>query len=228
MSFDLAVWHSSKSWTTEEVAERYVALCAGKNIIKLIEPHKKVSKFVAELTAIYPQIDDVAEDKVDDCPWNCAFDVSAGHCIMSMSFSRADEVAPIIIRLARKYGLICYDPQDEKAYLPSRLRSKSPRRKARKTALITVKVIKHIRPFNFRSIDLFYVLNRRLKGLKTPIPFREQNVEVTYKSLDPRVYGDIDELHVFKSAYQRTWKFSEFLCKNGFIEGMIDTAFPTA
>ncbi len=123
MSFDLGVWYSSRPFTAKEADERYVALSKNGDVTRLIEPHQSVAEFVAALTAQYPQIDDVPEDKIDACPWTVEFDLSKGHATMPIMWSRVDDVAPFVMELAEKHGLVCYDPQARKVYLPSRLRS---------------------------------------------------------------------------------------------------------
>lgn len=119
MSFDLGVWYSSRPMDGNAAAARYVALCGGD--LADVEPNPGVAAFLSELTARYPQIDDVAEDEVDECPWNCAFDVSEGHVIMPMAWSRCVEMAPVILGLAEKHGLICFDPQSGEVLLPPQL-----------------------------------------------------------------------------------------------------------
>ena len=119
MSFDLGVWFSSRPMNNEEAAARYVALCDGNT--DDIEANPAVAAFVTELTGLHPQIDDVPDEDVDDCPWNCAFDVSEGHVIMPMSWSRCEEVALLVLQLAQKHGLICFDPQSGEVHLPPQL-----------------------------------------------------------------------------------------------------------
>lgn len=51
-------------------------------------------------------------DNLDLCPWSTAFDKSEGHIIMSCVFSRAEYVNVLIQKLAKKYELSFYEPQD--------------------------------------------------------------------------------------------------------------------
>lgn len=114
MSFDLGVFYTERPQSDDDAGERYVALCDGSNLADWIEPSPKVEAFLNDLTTRYPQIDDVADEAVDDSPWSCAFDVSEGHAIMPMVWSRAEEMAAIIAELAAKHGLVCFDPQEGK------------------------------------------------------------------------------------------------------------------
>jgi len=111
LSFDLGVFYTKRPHSDEDAGERYVAYCQGGDLAPWIEPHPKVAEFLKDLTGSYPQIDDVGKEALDDCPWSCAFDVSKGHVLLSMVWSRADEMAPIIVKLVKKHGLVCFDPQ---------------------------------------------------------------------------------------------------------------------
>ena len=116
MSFDLSVWYSSRPVLPEEAGPFHVALCERRHDGVESSPH--VRRFVDELTARYPQIDDVPEDKVDECPWTIAFDQSEGHVIMCIAGSKAGEMKPIVQGLAAKHGLVCYDPQVDEVHNP--------------------------------------------------------------------------------------------------------------
>ena len=74
--------------------------------------------FVAEITARWPQIDDVPDDEVDECPWNVQFDQSPAHVASTIAWSRAEEIHPVYIETARRHGLYVYDPQDDRVYEP--------------------------------------------------------------------------------------------------------------
>jgi hypothetical protein len=68
MSFDICVWYSSKPLSNEEASRKYIALCEGNEIEFLIEPHDNIARFIDEVTIKYPQIDDVPEYEIDNCP----------------------------------------------------------------------------------------------------------------------------------------------------------------
>jgi len=79
-----------------------------------IEPSHRVGDFLKDLTAQYPDIDDVPEQNVDECPWAAGLDVSEGHVVMPMVFTWAERMYPIITGLSEKHGLVCFDPQEGK------------------------------------------------------------------------------------------------------------------
>ncbi len=123
MSFDLGVWYSTAPLSADDAAERHAALCEAEDLESLIEPHPSVRAFLDDLTSRYPSLDDVSDDDLENCPWSCSFDESAGHCLLAMAFSRVDDVALVVMELAQKHGLVCYDPQSDTVHLPRQLRS---------------------------------------------------------------------------------------------------------
>ena len=111
MSYDLGVFFTQRPLSADDAMERYSAYCSG-DFAHFLEPSPSIERFLKDLTDRYPQIDDVTEDQLDDCPWSIAFDVSDGHVLMPMVHSKADEVAPFVVTLAGRHGLVCVDPQD--------------------------------------------------------------------------------------------------------------------
>jgi hypothetical protein len=116
LSFDVAVWHRKRPYSPKEAGPMYQALCQGDTSV--VDPDPRIDAFIADLIARYPSIDDYPVEEIDDCPWNCAFDQSAGHVILSMASSRIEEVVPVVAELAAKHRLTVYDPQDNELYLP--------------------------------------------------------------------------------------------------------------
>jgi hypothetical protein len=125
MSFDLGVWHSDGPLTDQEAGDLYVKLCEQTWIP--IEENAAVAAFYAELTNRYPEIDTLPEEGLDNCPWSCAHDRSGLHVLMAMVWSRCGEIAPQVRELAEKHGLVCFDPQESKVYLPPHLKPQPSR-----------------------------------------------------------------------------------------------------
>ena len=90
-----------------------MAYCEEDDLTPYVEVSPTVAAFLSELTKQYPQIDDVMEEKLDECPWSISFDISEGHVIMPMVWSQADKMLPIIAKLAEKHALVCIDHQFE-------------------------------------------------------------------------------------------------------------------
>jgi hypothetical protein len=86
-----------------------------------VTPHPAVDAFYVELTARYPEIDTVSDDRIDDhdyCPWSCALDRSPGHVLMPCVWSQAENVERFVRALAAKHGLAVYDPQQSQVFYP--------------------------------------------------------------------------------------------------------------
>ncbi|MDH5559011.1 MAG: hypothetical protein OEZ03_16815, partial [Alphaproteobacteria bacterium] len=111
MSYDLCVFYTTEPLTDDDAGERYQAL-AGVDGILMDEMIPAVAAFLADLKTRYPDIDDVAEGEVADNPWSGGFDVGQGHVAMTIRPARAPEVAPFVVELATRHGLVCFDPQD--------------------------------------------------------------------------------------------------------------------
>lgn len=119
MSFDLAVMNVESRISSEAAADIYGELCDGN--YDVLKPSVKIDAFYQELITRYPDIESYSDDDVDECPWSVEIDVSDGAVMMCIVWSRVEEVAPFVMRLAEKHGLACYDPQDDKLHLPPSL-----------------------------------------------------------------------------------------------------------
>lgn len=115
MSFDLAVMSLEQAIAVDEAENIYGELCDGNH--EILGPSAKIDAFYTELTAKYPDIDSYSDDDVDECPWSVEIAVSDGAVVMSMVWSRVEEVAPYVLELAAKHDLSCYDPQADQLYL---------------------------------------------------------------------------------------------------------------
>ena len=120
MSLKLAVWHTEKAISEKEAEGVYQKLYEQQRVP--IEQHVDVYAFYNELTARYPEIDMLAEEDIDASPWASSLDRSGFHVIMFILEDRAEEVIPVVLELAERFGLICFDPQSKKVHLPSHLR----------------------------------------------------------------------------------------------------------
>ncbi len=126
MSFDLSVWYSPRPLTAaeaDELCSTFHGNASGNgngngNGNRQATPDERLTRFVDELTSRFPQIDDVADDEIEECPWNCAFDLSPTHVRIPIMWSRAEEVTSFVLALAGRHGLVCYDPQSRKVHLP--------------------------------------------------------------------------------------------------------------
>jgi hypothetical protein len=119
MSFDLGVWYTARRLTHDEANSLYTA--PSDTLTNLVTPHPAVDAFYAELTARYPEIDTVPDDRIDDhdyCPWSCALDRSPGQLLMSCVWPQSENVERFVRGLASKYGLAVYNPQQGRVSYP--------------------------------------------------------------------------------------------------------------
>jgi predicted nucleic acid-binding protein len=119
MSFDLAVWYPEKRIDNDEARKLYVRLCDSDTSGVVANP--AIDAFYAELTARYPEIEAIPEEKLGDhdyCPWSCKLDRSSGHMIMPCVWPKATDVYRLVESLARKHGLAIYDPQSDAVIYP--------------------------------------------------------------------------------------------------------------
>src|SRR5579872_1339613 len=119
MTFDLGVWHSEARPTDKQAGAIYLQLC--QNWPNLQGEHPSVAAFYQELTRRWPEIDSIPEDRIgdlDDCPWSCAISHSEIAVVMSCVWPKADEVAAFVRDLAQRHGLVLFDPQADRVYLP--------------------------------------------------------------------------------------------------------------
>jgi hypothetical protein len=106
--------------TDEEAGTLYLDLC--KSRVDGVTPHPAVDAFYAELTARWPEIDTIPEERIGDadyCPWSVALDRSPSHVLMSCVWSHAETVKCAVRDLALKHGLAMYDPQQGKVFYPA-------------------------------------------------------------------------------------------------------------
>jgi hypothetical protein len=115
MSFDLGFWHEDRPITADEAGEVYLELCDGNDRVVNAYP---VVCFLEELAQRYPPIGDYEDDDIDECPWNCAWDIGQGSVVVCIAWTRADELTPILVELADHHDLLCYNPQRGEVYLP--------------------------------------------------------------------------------------------------------------
>ncbi len=116
MSFDLAVWHETTPITTQDAVRKYHQLCDSNT--DLVHAHPGVDAFYQELVQRYPELHTYADEDLEQSPWNAEHDRSPAHVIVSIAWSRAGEVAPVVADIASRHGLVCLDPQVPVVHYP--------------------------------------------------------------------------------------------------------------
>lgn len=82
--------------------------------------------FYDELTARWPELDTVPDEKVGDknyCPWSCTISHSGMAVVTACVWSMAGEVGSFVEELAQKHKLIFFDPQSDRVRLPEHLKA---------------------------------------------------------------------------------------------------------
>jgi hypothetical protein len=77
-------------------------------------PSPAIAGFVEELLALWPDLGEPGDER---SPWAAGplmQEASGSFIYFAMTFDGAEQAAPIIEKVARKRGLVCYDPQGER------------------------------------------------------------------------------------------------------------------
>ena len=117
----LAVWNSLTPISDEDAAHQYQLL---KDVGSERRFDDKVYAFYSRLISLYPEVETLPEDELDDSPWACSMEVSGSHVIMAIVPEQSEKVVPQVLALSEENGLVCFDPQARQAYLPPRLAAK--------------------------------------------------------------------------------------------------------
>jgi hypothetical protein len=117
----LAVWNSLTPISDEDAAHQYQLL---KDVGSERRFDDKVYAFYSRLISLYPEVETLPEDELDDSPWACSMEVSGSHVIMAIVPEQSEKVVPQVLALSEENGLVCFDPQARQAYLPPHLSAK--------------------------------------------------------------------------------------------------------
>lgn len=115
MSHDLGFFTYKSEATTEDIRKVYLDSSDGKEVFW--PSSSEIIAFKKSLIEKYPSINSLENDELDENSWSCEFDQGDGYIIVSMVFSKSEEVTDYILTLLKEHQLIVYDPQDDKAYL---------------------------------------------------------------------------------------------------------------
>jgi hypothetical protein len=82
------------------------------------EPSEDIALVADELRSRWP--DDFEDEEYDDCPWaNMPFEQSERLLALHIRWGSDDDVVAAIYVLAKKHGLVLYDPQGPDIFLPT-------------------------------------------------------------------------------------------------------------
>ena len=118
MAFYLAIWSARDVLSNRDAAKYYAALLEGKAPQTFDEA---VYAFSCALSRHFPDLESIADEDLEESPWASASELSGSHMIVALRPERYAAAFPVILRLAEEHGLVCFDPQNTKVHLPSRL-----------------------------------------------------------------------------------------------------------
>ena len=122
MNVYLGVWRSEIPLSDRAAAKQYAALSEGQDAINRFDA--AVYAFYSQLIELYPALDMLPEDEEGSSPWASSPDFSGVHVSIAVQPNHHAKVFPVILHVAEKNGLVCFDPQNAKVHLPSCLQPK--------------------------------------------------------------------------------------------------------
>src|SRR5215472_3117664 len=75
------VWNCLEPLSNEEAAHQYQLL---KDLGSERRFDDKVYAFYSRLIGLYPEVETLSEDELDDSPWACSMEVSDSHVVMAI------------------------------------------------------------------------------------------------------------------------------------------------
>src|SRR5215472_3347191 len=116
------VWRSEIPLSDTRAAKQYAALSEGQDAVNKFDA--AVYAFYSQLIELYPALDMLPEDGEGSSPWASSPDFSGVHVSIHLHPDHYATVFPVILHVAEKNGLVCFDPQNAKVHLPSCLQPK--------------------------------------------------------------------------------------------------------
>ena len=115
------VWNCLTPISSEEAAHQYQLL---KDLGSERRFNDQVYAFYSRLISLYPEVETLSEEELGNSPWASSMEVSGSHVIMAIVPEQSEKVVPQVLALAEENGLVCFDPQAGKVYLPPHLPAK--------------------------------------------------------------------------------------------------------
>ena len=115
------VWNCLTPISSEEAAHQYQLL---KDLGSERRFNDQVYAFYSRLISLYPEVETLSEEELVNSPWASSMEVSGSHVIMAIVPEQSEKVVPQVLTLAEENGLVCFDPQAGKVYLPPHLAAK--------------------------------------------------------------------------------------------------------
>ena len=111
MSFDLAVWHYDGDLDPERAQEIYEGIL--EELPGIVAENEAVTQFHDNVVSVFP---DLTAENMEQSVWSAPIYSSSSFFVANISWSKQALVSQALIALARKHGLICYDPQAREVF----------------------------------------------------------------------------------------------------------------
>ncbi len=109
MSFDVAVWRSSKKLANQEA--RVVFQQLNGDDVSSVVADDSLLKFYQDLDAVFPLGGDLPDELLDELPWSWNCSPSRTHYILGIQGPKGGEALTVVTSLVQKYDLVLFDPQ---------------------------------------------------------------------------------------------------------------------
>tara|TARA_R110000744_G_C19231085_1_gene548178 strand:+ start:293 stop:772 length:480 start_codon:yes stop_codon:yes gene_type:complete len=110
MSYDLLIIPNSDDLSIESVSKGLDQIEHGESY-PFGEPTKELEACAREIWEHYPPLSELADDEMDKAIWSCDHDTVDGYMYMTMFLSIETSTLNTIVEIARKHGLVVFDPQ---------------------------------------------------------------------------------------------------------------------
>ncbi|MFF9034274.1 hypothetical protein ACF090_02250 [Streptomyces sp. NPDC014892] len=112
MSYDLAFWYEEDAVDAAAAYAKYDAMTDGESGVVARNP--RVLEFHRDVLRIHPDLsEDMSEEEAERSPWNSSVYCNGECVLVSIAWSRKSEIVAALVDMARRRGLLTYDPQRE-------------------------------------------------------------------------------------------------------------------
>ncbi|WP_130504330.1 hypothetical protein [Blastococcus saxobsidens] len=114
MSYDVAVWAGPRPADDEAAAEQFELFVEVLDDDEPPAPSSAMVAFLEDLLSVLPALDESEDPR---SPWATGpepGDVSGDFAYLTMTYPGAEAALDTVAAVARRHGLVCFDPQDER------------------------------------------------------------------------------------------------------------------
>lgn len=111
MSYDMAFWQETQEIDAAGAYQKYDAMTDGESGVST--ESAGVKDFCAAVLKSYP---DLTVENAETSPWTSAVYCNGECVIVTIAWSRKNELVDALISLAQRHSLLAYDPQKEEVH----------------------------------------------------------------------------------------------------------------